>query len=102
MKRLVFCFDGTWNRVDAPHSTTVVITAESVLPMPLTPSPPASRSSHLVMANYAGHPRCRRPADREAAGGCKAGAVCRSGWRLNAAIDPVVCKQLAGTSPRRE
>src|SRR5918993_2439014 len=33
MKRLVFCFDGTWNRLDAPHSTNVVITAESVLPI---------------------------------------------------------------------
>jgi uncharacterized protein (DUF2235 family) len=33
MKRLVFCFDGTWNRVDAKHSTNVVITAESVLPL---------------------------------------------------------------------
>lgn len=32
MKRLVICFDGTWNRLDAPHSTNVVITAESVLP----------------------------------------------------------------------
>ena len=33
MKRLVICFDGTWNRLDAPHSTNVVITAESVLPI---------------------------------------------------------------------
>ena len=33
MKRLVFCFDGTWNCLDAPHSTNVVITAESVLPI---------------------------------------------------------------------
>ena len=33
MKRLVFCFDGTWNRLDAPHATNVVITAESVLPI---------------------------------------------------------------------
>lgn len=32
MKRLVFCFDGTWNRLDAVHSTNVVITAEVVLP----------------------------------------------------------------------
>src|SRR5471032_1121279 len=32
MKRLVFCFDGSWNRLDAPYSTNVVITAESVLP----------------------------------------------------------------------
>jgi uncharacterized protein (DUF2235 family) len=32
MKRLVICFDGTWNRLDAPHSTNVVITAESVVP----------------------------------------------------------------------
>jgi uncharacterized protein (DUF2235 family) len=33
MKRLIICFDGTWNRLDAPHSTNVVITAESVLPI---------------------------------------------------------------------
>src|SRR3954470_24250557 len=33
MKRLVFCFDGTWNRIDAPRSTNVVMTAESVLPL---------------------------------------------------------------------
>lgn len=33
MKRLVICFDGTWNRLDAPNSTNVVITAESVLPL---------------------------------------------------------------------
>jgi uncharacterized protein (DUF2235 family) len=32
MKRLVFCFDGTWNRLDSPHPTNVVIAAESVLP----------------------------------------------------------------------
>jgi uncharacterized protein (DUF2235 family) len=32
-KRLVFCFDGTWNRLDASTPTNVVITAESVLPM---------------------------------------------------------------------
>jgi hypothetical protein len=33
MKRLVFCFDGTWNRLDAQYSTNVVLTAESVLPL---------------------------------------------------------------------
>lgn len=33
MKRLVFCFDGTWNKIDAEFSTNVVITAESVLPL---------------------------------------------------------------------
>jgi uncharacterized protein (DUF2235 family) len=33
MKRLVFCFDGTWNRLDAPHPTNVVLTAESVVPI---------------------------------------------------------------------
>ena len=32
-KRLVFCFDGTWNRLDAPFPTNVVITAESVTPL---------------------------------------------------------------------
>lgn len=31
-KRLVFCFDGTWNRLDALTPTNVVITAETVLP----------------------------------------------------------------------
>jgi uncharacterized protein (DUF2235 family) len=29
MKRLVFCFDGSWNTLDAPYQTNVVITAES-------------------------------------------------------------------------
>lgn len=33
MKRLVFCFDGTWNRLEAPHPTNVVITAQSVDPL---------------------------------------------------------------------
>jgi uncharacterized protein (DUF2235 family) len=33
MKRLVFCFDGTWNRLDAKFPTNVVITAESVVPI---------------------------------------------------------------------
>jgi uncharacterized protein (DUF2235 family) len=32
-KRLVFNFDGTWNRVDSPCPTNVVLTAESVLPL---------------------------------------------------------------------
>ncbi len=31
-KRLVFCFDGTWNRLDAKTPTNVVLTAESVVP----------------------------------------------------------------------
>lgn len=33
MKRLVFCFDGTWNRLEAPFHTNVVITAQSVDPL---------------------------------------------------------------------
>ena len=33
MKRLVLCFDGTWNRLDAQYPTNVVLTAESVLPL---------------------------------------------------------------------
>jgi uncharacterized protein (DUF2235 family) len=32
MKRLVFCFDGTWNKLDAPHPTNVVLIAESIIP----------------------------------------------------------------------
>lgn len=32
MKRIVICCDGTWNRLDAAHSTNVVRLAESVLP----------------------------------------------------------------------
>ncbi len=32
MKRLVFCFDGTWSRLDAPNPTNVVLTAESIRP----------------------------------------------------------------------
>jgi uncharacterized protein (DUF2235 family) len=33
LKRLVFCFDGTWNKLSAPHSTNVVIVAQSVTPL---------------------------------------------------------------------
>ena len=33
MKRLVFCFDGSWNRLSAPNPTNVVITAQSVTPL---------------------------------------------------------------------
>jgi uncharacterized protein (DUF2235 family) len=32
VKRLVFCFDGTWNRLDAPDPTNVVKLAEGVIP----------------------------------------------------------------------
>jgi hypothetical protein len=32
VRRLVFCFDGSWNRIDAPHPTNVLFTAECVLP----------------------------------------------------------------------
>jgi uncharacterized protein (DUF2235 family) len=32
-KRLVFCFDGTWNTLDARCPTNVVLTAETVVPM---------------------------------------------------------------------
>jgi hypothetical protein len=32
-ERLVFSFDGTWNRLDAAEPTNVVLTAESVLPL---------------------------------------------------------------------
>ena len=32
MKRLVFCFDGSWNKLTAAHPTNVVLTAESVRP----------------------------------------------------------------------
>ena len=32
-KRLVFCFDETWNRLDARSPTNVVLTAETVLPI---------------------------------------------------------------------
>jgi uncharacterized protein (DUF2235 family) len=34
-KRLVFCFDGTWNKLDAEHPTNVLLTAQSVLPLTL-------------------------------------------------------------------
>jgi uncharacterized protein (DUF2235 family) len=33
MKRLVFCFDGTWNRLSAYYPTNVVITAQSITPV---------------------------------------------------------------------
>jgi uncharacterized protein (DUF2235 family) len=36
MKRLVLCFDGTWNKLDAKLPTNVVLTAESVLPLTQT------------------------------------------------------------------
>ena len=32
MKRLVFCFDGTWQRLTQANPTNVVLTAESVVP----------------------------------------------------------------------
>lgn len=32
MKRLVFCFDGSWNRLDAKYPTNVVFTAENIRP----------------------------------------------------------------------
>lgn len=33
MKRIIFCFDGTWNKLDAEHPTNVLITAESIFPL---------------------------------------------------------------------
>lgn len=33
MKRLVFCFDGTWQKLTQPNPTNVVFTAESVVPL---------------------------------------------------------------------
>lgn len=33
VKRLVFCFDGSWNRLDTPYPTNVLLTAESVVPI---------------------------------------------------------------------
>ena len=33
MKRLIFCFDGTWQKLDSPCPTNVVLTAETVLPL---------------------------------------------------------------------
>ena len=33
MKQLVFCFDGTWNKLSAYYPTNVVITAQSVTPV---------------------------------------------------------------------
>ncbi len=32
LKRLVFCFDGTWNQLSSPNPTNVVIVAQSVVP----------------------------------------------------------------------
>lgn len=32
MKRIVICFDGTWNKLDAKHPTNVVLTAQSIAP----------------------------------------------------------------------
>ena len=39
MKRLIFCFDGTWDPLDARYPTNVVITAESVIPVTYEPVP---------------------------------------------------------------
>lgn len=32
MKRIVFCFDGTWNKLDSKNPTNVVLMSESILP----------------------------------------------------------------------
>lgn len=32
-KRLVFCFDGTWQRLAQPHPTNVAFTAETISPL---------------------------------------------------------------------
>lgn len=33
MKRLIFCFDGTWNHLSRPNPTNVVVTAQSITPV---------------------------------------------------------------------
>lgn len=45
MKRLVFCFDGTWNKIDTPNPTNVLLTAESVLPFD---TKGASKAAQLI------------------------------------------------------
>ncbi|MEO0590745.1 MAG: DUF2235 domain-containing protein, partial [Pseudomonadota bacterium] len=32
MKRLVYCFDGTWNRIESEYPTNVARIAQAVLP----------------------------------------------------------------------
>lgn len=32
MKRIVFCFDGTWNKIDAENQTNVLLMASSIVP----------------------------------------------------------------------
>lgn len=32
MKRIVFCFDGTWNKLDAKNPTNVVTISEAIMP----------------------------------------------------------------------
>lgn len=44
MKRVVFCFDGTWNHLSAPNPTNVVITAQSLTPV--------TRSSVVQIIHY--------------------------------------------------
>ena len=39
MKRLIFCFDGTWNRLDADCPTNVVLVAEMTKPIASDGSP---------------------------------------------------------------
>ena len=34
MKRIIFCFDGTWNRIDSPDPTNVLLMASSIDPKP--------------------------------------------------------------------
>jgi len=33
MKRIIFCFDGTWNRIDAEHPTNVLLMASEITPV---------------------------------------------------------------------
>ena len=33
MKRIIFCFDGTWNRIDSKHPTNVLLMASSIAPI---------------------------------------------------------------------
>jgi len=33
MRRLIFCFDGTWNKLSNPEPTNVVLVAESIAPV---------------------------------------------------------------------
>lgn len=58
MKRLIFCFDGTWNKLDAEHPTNVVWTAESITPISNNSGQPVTQIIHYDQG--VGTERCEK------------------------------------------